>query len=118
MKLSIFSIENKGDLAQEVLWLEAKDACDLSSYIVIDTTFTESGNVSNKLRRVFWFPPTTVSKGDLIALRTTVGRQQNGPNSRKTITHTFFWNLQETTWNKDGDCAVLIEISNSIHHPA
>jgi hypothetical protein len=112
MKLKTISIEGKGDLNKEVVWLEAVEQCSIHYYIVSDTTYTDGSHISNELRHIFWFPPKDIAKGDLIALWTKVGSSSSVANNRHTTTHNFYWNLGRTVWNKDGDCAVLFELAD------
>lgn len=111
MKIGIHSIEHKGDLDKEVVWLDVlEDVAQLSHYMICDTTYLESGLVSNELRHVYWFPDAAVKRGDWIALRTKRGRNRTGSNDRGTASHTFYWGLGSTIWNKEGDCAVLFKL--------
>lgn len=111
MNLKIHSIAGKGNLANEVIWLEViEDVGDLSYYLVCDTTYTDDRHISNELRHVHWFPKKSVKKRDWIALHTKTGKNSTGTNDRGTTTHHFYWNLSRTIWNKDGDCAVLFEL--------
>lgn len=112
MKLKIFSIEGKGDLEKEVVWIEVIDTCGIQNYVVSDTTYANENHISNELRHIFWFPTKEVSKGDLIALWTKSGSIRIGRNNRNTNTHHFYWKLGRTVWNKDGDCAVLFELND------
>jgi hypothetical protein len=111
MKLKVHSVENKGDLDKEVVWLEVIEPCDLSYYIIADNTYTAEGKISNELRHVYWFPSRNVAKGDYIALRTTNGSNTTTTNDRKTTTYIYYWNLGHSVWNKDGDCAVLFKLT-------
>ena len=112
MKLKIHSIADKGELTKELLWIEVlEDVSDLTYYMVCDTTYTEEHSISNELRHVFWFPKKAVKKGDWIALRSTKGQETSLTNNSKTTTHTFYWGLGRTIWNKDGDCAVLFHLN-------
>jgi hypothetical protein len=112
MKIKIHSIENKGDLDSEVVWLDVvEDVTDLGYYMVCDTTYTDDNHISNELRHAYWFPTKAVKKGDWIALYTKNGTNGTSSNKRETTTHKFFWKLGRTVWNKDGDCAVLFQLT-------
>lgn len=111
MKLKVISIEGKGDLGKEVVWLDVLEDCDLQDYMVSDTTYTGDDTISNELRHMFWFPKRLVKKGDYVALLTREGANGTSTNSRKTTSHQFYWKLGRTVWNKDGDCAVLFQLS-------
>jgi hypothetical protein len=111
MNLKVHSINGKGKLENEVIWVDVVEAVDdLSYYLVCDTTYTDDNHISNELRHVYWFPKKSVKKRDWIALHTKNGNNSTGTNDRGTTTHHFYWNLSRTIWNKDGDCAVLFEL--------
>lgn len=111
MKVKIHSIADKGNLEKEVIWIEVlEDVADLSYYMICDTTYTDDDHISNELRHIYWFPKQSVKKGDWIALYTKDGKKSASSNNRGTTTHTFYWNLSRTIWNKDGDCAVLFKL--------
>ena len=113
MKLKIYKIEGKGDLDKEVIWFDVvEDISDLVYYIVSDTTYTDDNHISNELRHIYWFPSKSVKKGDWIALRTKNGTNSTVKNDRGGNTHTFYWNLGRTIWNKDGDAAILFKVEN------
>lgn len=109
MKLEIISIENKGDLANETIWLDVLEAANLQYYLVSDTTYTGEHQISNELRHVYWF--RSKQEGDYVALHTKDGTNSTTSNKRNTTTHHIYWDLGRTIWNKDGDCAVLFEVN-------
>jgi hypothetical protein len=112
MDLQIVVVENHGDQTKERVWLKADKACDIGKYVISDTSFLPNGNVSNKLRHVFWFPDQSVKAGDFILLHTGSGKATApAKNDQNTMTYTYFWNLKEPVWNDDGDCAVLLYVS-------
>lgn len=112
MNLTVFTIEGKGDLENEVVWLDVLDVLKLHYYMISDSTYASEHNISNELRHLFWFPKTEVKKGDWIALHTKNGSYQTTRNKRETTTHHFYWNLGRTIWNKEGDAAVLFKLSD------
>src|SRR6266404_6319207 len=111
MKLDIISIEDKGDLSKETIWLDVLEDADLKYYLVSDTTFTGENQISNELRHVYWFRSKQVKKGDYVALHTKDGTDSATPNKRNATTYHIYWDLGRTIWNKDGDCAVLFEVN-------
>ena len=111
MKLDIISIEHKGDLSKETIWLDVLEDADLKYYLVGDTTYTSENSISNELRHVFWFTSKSVKKHDYVALHTKDGTDSAAPNDRNTTTHHIYWDLGRTIWNKEGDCAVLFEVN-------
>jgi hypothetical protein len=111
MKLKIYTIDNKGNLDKEVVWLDVLEDCDLSYYMVCDSTYTDSNHISNEHRHAYWFPSIAAKKGDWVALHTRDGKNTTASNDRDATTRHFYWNLGRTIWNKDGDCAVLFQLT-------
>jgi hypothetical protein len=120
MNVKLISVENKGDLEKEAVWLDVVDDADIGNYALCDTTYTdeEAKRVSNRLRHFYWFPDRPVKKGDYVKLYTKVGKPTTWTNKRGTTTHVFYWGLMETVWNQDGDCAVLFQIADWSHFKA
>lgn len=113
MKLKIHSVEGKGELDKESLWIEVlEDLSDLHHYMICDTTYTDDAHISNELRHVYWFAKKSVKKGDLIKLMTKDGVNSTSSNNRNTTTHFLYWKLGKTVWNKDGDAAVLFHLND------
>ena len=67
--------------------LKVLSKCNINSYILFDTTFDESGIVSNKHRHLFVFPDLVVEEGDFIWLYTKSGSYGTHKNTSGTITH-------------------------------
>ncbi len=112
MNIKIKGVRDAGDENQERVVLEVLADDDIGQYLVCDSTFTKDKVVSNKLRHVYWFPDKAVKKNDLVVLYTKPGRRTEKTNSDGSTTHFFYWNLESTVWNQDGDCAVLFEARN------
>jgi hypothetical protein len=112
-RLEVVSIEGKGDLDTECVWLIAKENIErIELYIICDTTYTDDDHISNELRHMYWFPKRAVSRGDYIKLATKRGQNIVVDNKSNTKTHIFYWGLGHTVWNKDGDCAVLFKLED------
>lgn len=112
MKLKIHSVEGKGDLNKECIWISVlEDINDLNYYMISDTTYSNEHDVSNELRHLYWFPKKSVKKGDWILLMTKDGANTSLPNKSHTTTHNFYWKLGKTVWNKGGDTAVLFHLN-------
>lgn len=110
MKIKIVRVRDNGDHATERIVLKALSTTDVGSYILCDSTYTEDDQVSNRLRHTFWFPDQVVNAGDFIVVHTRKGRSNRTANKSGTTTHNFYWGLDVTVWNEDGDAAVLLEI--------
>lgn len=112
-KLKIHSVADKGDLSKECVWLQVlEDIADLGNYMLCDTTYIDANQVSNELRHLYWFPSKAVKKGDWVRLMTGSGTNAATDNNLKSKTHTFYWKLGRTVWNKAGDAAVLFNLSS------
>lgn len=115
-KLEINSVRDKGKLETECLWLHAaEDIPNLGEYVVCDSTYGGDGRISNELRHTYWLPRIAVKKGDWVQLVTKTGQNNLTKNDKNTTTHTFFWNLGHTVWNKGGDAAVVFKIESMTH---
>lgn len=112
MKLKITSVEGKGDLSKETIWLDVLENANLKYYLVSDTTYTGENSISNELRHIYWFRDKDVKEGDYVALHTKDGTNYAVSNARGATTHHIYWDLGRTIWNKDGDCAVLFEVNS------
>lgn len=111
MRLKVHSVDGKGDLSNECVWMTvADDIANLAYYILCDTTYTNSDHISNELRHIYWFPKKAAKKGDWVRLITKDGKNSSSSNDQGSTTHTFFWNLGRTVWNKDGDAALLFHV--------
>lgn len=112
MVLKIHSIDGKGDIKEERVWIDVLEDCNLKYYMICDTTYTSDDTISNELRHMFWFENRNVTKGDWVVLHTKEGKYYSAKNNRGKTTHHHYWNLGRTVWNKDGDAAVLFKISH------
>jgi len=117
MNLRIKEVKDKGDLENERLVLSVSKDDNTLGYVVMDTTFDEEGDVSNKGRHAYKFPEKEVSAGDLVVLYTRA--KPNGRSAEKvakdgkTKTHFFYWSRETTVWNQDGDRCTLLYIVDS-----
>ena len=114
MKLAILDVFDPGVLDKERIKLQALDNIEIGNYCLADSTYTDDGKVSNKLRHFLWIPDKKVAKGDYIVIYTKAGQSKDEKNNQ-TTTHTFFWGLKETVWNKSGDVAILLHIDEWAH---
>jgi len=111
MRIAIVGIADRGTANLERVHLRVLADTNLSYYAILDTTYVNPNAVSNLLRHAFWFPPHQVNAGDNVVLYTGYGVQNSEANLFGGRNHFFYWGLQNTVWNKTGDCAVLLEIA-------
>jgi hypothetical protein len=112
MDIKILKIHNKGNQNEEYVELYAYKKCDIGKYVISDSTYTEDGKISNKLRHIYWFPDKIVSSEDSIFLYTKTGINDDFINKSKTKTHRFYWNIARPIWNDSEDCGVLMLIED------
>ena len=111
--LKINGAFNKGILGTEYLSMTVEgDIPDLSAYLVLDSTYKADGKPSNKLRHMYCPTKWKVTKGVNIKLMTKSGTDGYDP---KTNILNLYWNLDETVWNKGGDCAFVVKSEEIIH---
>lgn len=109
MKAKIRRIIDHGHNDERVV-LDITDDTDIGEFLILDTTYTSQGKVSNKVRHPYWFPDKNVKKGDVVVLYTKKGSSSSQGNSNGSTNHFFYWGLDNNVWNNDGDCALLLHI--------
>lgn len=118
MKLKIAGVFNHGDLDKEHVALNVLEDCNLSAYVLMDTTYDKDGKVSNKHRHVKWLPSVEVKKGNRVSVWTKKGTDTSLKADDGTVWHRVYWNMNTSVWNSDGDVAVLLQISGVDHKRA
>ncbi|WP_122222505.1 hypothetical protein [Pseudomonas syringae group genomosp. 3] len=118
MKLKIVSVHHHGDLDKEHVVLDVLEDCNLSAYVLMDTTYDKDGNVSNKHRHVKWLPAVQAKKGHKVSVWTKKGSDVSVTAEDGTRWHRFYWDMSTSVWNSDGDVAVLLQISGVDHKRA
>ena len=111
MKLKVDSINNRGKLSEEHVSLRVLQNCNLSRYMIMDTTFGEGGGISNEHRHIKWLPPYDVTAGMMVALWTGTGEDRVEMQGN-TKWQYVFWNSGTHIWNDDGEAAVLLGLSS------
>lgn len=112
MNVKIKAIRDSGSANEERLVLQVLRDDDIGYYVVFDTTFTKDGSVSNKVRHTYWFPDKRVRSGDIVVLYTKPGIRSEKENRDGSNSHFFYWGLDKAIWNKEGDCAVLLQVGD------
>lgn len=111
MKIIIEGVKRQGDKDEYISFKVIAVEVDLKDFLLIDTTFDEDGEVSNKERHIFKFPKQTVTKDQKIFLYTHSQKFKQGALNRAGNIF-YSWNLGHDVWNDGGDKAVLIEIAD------
>ena len=112
MKLAISYVKGHGTLEDERIVLKALDDVDVGYYMLADTTYIAENEVSNKLRHTYWLPDKEVDKGDLVVIYTKSGKGSTKSNKSGSKTHFFYWGLEKTVWNQNGDAAALFLVED------
>lgn len=110
MKIEITGVIDFGTHESERVELKVLEDCNLHFYQIADTSYTEEGKISNKLRHFYWFPNQDVKSGDKIILYTKRGAKSTSPLAGGKVKYTLYWGLDSFVWNNDGDAAVLFEV--------
>lgn len=119
-KIRISSVQHKGELEREAVWLHAAGEENLKGYVLIRSYYRESGALSHDLVHGFWFPETVVKAGDWVLVYTKNGRPHAGANAKGTTTHRFYLNWTHAIWTPEAsaDCVVLIKAGSISHKKA
>lgn len=111
MQVKISKIENHGKEGEKIV-LEVLEDTNLGDFLILDTTYSSSGKISNKVRHPYWFPNTEVKKGDSVTLFTKEGKNTSFKMVKSNSIYFFYWNLKSFVWNNDGDCALLVHVKD------
>lgn len=116
MNLVITNIYNE-DLQTERVVLTAQRACNLSRFLLFDSTYDEDGHVTNKERHLKLFPPIILKRGDMVTLYTKRGRNNiPAANPGAPVNYILFWGLNHKVWNNAGDRAYLFHFDDYMHY--
>ena len=108
MELEIRRIKNAGT-EDECLVLRVNAECNSGNFLVFDETYQNDQTVSNKLRHLYIFAPYTLRLGDFVWLFThKVGEYSTHRNTSGTTTHKFYWGLDNSIWNQNGDKVYVV----------
>ena len=111
MNLKIISVHGHGKFNEEFVLLRAIADCNLTNYILADTTYTAPQTISNKSRNMHWFQGLPLKAGEHVIFYTRPGSYSKTTNSGM-IYHHMYWGLKAAVWNNTGDDAHLFEISD------
>lgn len=113
MKVKINSVYSPGDIKRERVSFTALKAVEISNYAVMDHTFTQEGDLSDKGRHVYRFPKKEINEGDVIILYSKKGSNSSGVRNGRNV-HFFYWGRDTTIWNaNNNDTCTLMEVHDS-----
>lgn len=114
MKVKIRQVVDHGHEDERII-LDVADDTEIGDYVVLDTTYSTEGKVTNKVRHPYWFPNQGVKKGDIVVLYTRKGNSNPVNKDQYTIWF-YYWGLDSCVWNNDGDCAIIMHIDQWASH--
>jgi hypothetical protein len=112
MDLEIKYVKDAGNINHERIILKALKKVQVGEYMIADSTYTVDGQISNILRHIFWIPDKIIQANDLVVIYTKVGHSSEKLNKSGVTTHFFYWDIDRTIWNKEGDNATLFRIKD------
>ncbi len=112
MNIAFKAIRDEGQLNKERLVLRVVLPDDIGKYLVCETEAAEDGaNISNNVRRAYWFPDQKVKTGDLVVLYTKDGVDKIKKHGTGSTSHFFYWGLPTPIWNEKQSAVVIIRAS-------
>jgi hypothetical protein len=111
MEITLKSISDKNDLANERIGFTVSAACELKYFLVIRTIRTDGG-FGNTGKDYFWFLPQQVMANDSVVLYTRSGQNSVKENLDGTKTFFFYWGLSSPIFKASDDIVVLANIKN------
>ncbi len=112
MNLKIESVQGHGKFNDEYVLLKAIFDCNMSTYILADTTYVTPQTVSNKSRNMHLFLGLPLKAGEHVIFYTKSGIYSRTTHPSGMIFHHVYWGLKAAVWNNTGDCAQLFEIAD------
>jgi len=110
--MTVVAAETVGGPGDEYVLLRANQDQNAKYVMLSDTTYTDGGRISNKLRHVFWLPDVQLKAGDHVAVWTGHGTSGFGTSvpannvPGKRMYH-YYLQLNSSIWNDDKDRATL-----------
>jgi hypothetical protein len=119
MDLTILGVQDKNTKDERVEFKVLKDT-NLKHYMVLDNTYDEDDEISNKDRHIFSFPDYPIKKDHYVMLYTRpLASKKKNDVSENGLTHWFTWNFQDShrVWNDERDTVTLIKVANFSKKP-
>ena len=117
MNLNYVKIGKKGE-DEEYILFKASNDCYLKNYLVHDNTFDADGDLSNKLRHMYRFNRNlTIKAGEYVALYVKKKGEYKIGTYDNAVCHLFYWGLDVSVFNADGDHLYLLKIDETKRFP-
>lgn len=115
MKIKMIKVVDRGTHQSEKVIMNVVQDTNLINYILRDTTYLKENTISNRWVHAYEFLKQDVKKGDQIILYTKVGINSKKDLGSGCTEYTYYWCLNSSVWNNDGDAAVLYEVEDWQH---
>lgn len=113
MNLVFKAIGRKGTDDEFILFYANED-CNLRNYLLHDDTFDADGELSNKLRHMYRFPKLILAKkGEYVAVYVKKKGSYKVSPYEGSRCHIFYWGLDVSVFNEDGDHLYLLRIAET-----
>lgn len=117
MNLNFLKIVKKGEEDEYILF-KASAYCNLKNYLVHDNTFDADGELSNKLRHMYRFNRNvSVNADEYVALYVKKKGTYTKGKYGEAVCHIFYWGLDVSVFNSDGDHLYLLKIAETKRFP-
>lgn len=107
MKMTLSYVAARGDVENERLIFVVADDGDVGEYLAIRTRYA-GDLLTTDIQQTFWFPDSTVKRGDRVVLYSKTGTQKISDRKDGGKTHFFYWGLTEPQWKSEEFGVVLI----------
>lgn len=111
MKLKIKELIDNGTHNSERLEIDVLEDANMKYYLIRDTTYSSAGKLSNKWTHTHKFLTKEVKAGDKVVLYTRRGTDREEDFGEHNKRYIYYWNLDNSVWNNEGDVAVIYEIN-------
>lgn len=102
MDVANISINCTGELENEHLLLRVSKDCEISDYVVIDSTYRKRDKVIKKPSHEFYLPPVFLRQGAYLSIWTRAGKLRESAPGESLSQLNLFWGLNEAIWHVDG----------------
>ena len=110
MKVSIAGIYDRGTLDKERVHFRADTDINLSFFVLLDTTWMTSAEVSAGNHSAYWFPPHAIQRGQHVVVYTRHGTANTETRPDGSTFHFLFRGLPNPLYARPEACVVLMEV--------
>ena len=111
MKLTLKSIDGRGDLEKERIVMRAPSKMDVGQFAVIEAGYLD-GMVNSSTKDCYWFPDKVVEEGDWVVLYTKAGKDKEKIQKNGAKAHFFYWEKSSSKWGGGSRVPVILQIDS------